>query len=127
MSKKYTSEAIDALVLELGESTALIDKKKSISTFYETYLVDDLPKEYVKNAAHEYVGTLLFKLFIIMNVLVLGIIILFIGIDLTFHIDDAENRFISGGILTTFMTTTVAQAFAGYFSFTKFINGKNPT
>ncbi|MFV0410176.1 MAG: hypothetical protein ACK5LJ_10925 [Paracoccus sp. (in: a-proteobacteria)] len=117
MKREYTSAEVSTLAEFLRSESPLADKKLKIEEFYSKHI-----SATVRDDANRYVGKLLLRFFIAVNVIVVAIVIIFSGLDIAFHINDAENRFIDGNVLGGLVTATIAQAVAAYIAFTKFIN-----
>lgn len=116
----FFSDKVDALVEELGKETNPQKRKDLIEKFHADNIKSDL-----RDSAQELVGKWLTRLFIALNSAVLAIILVFAILDVVYHIDDAENRFIDGGVLGALVTATIAEAVAAFLIFTKFVFNKS--
>lgn len=114
--RRFLSQEIDSLVEELDRESSVDKRKKIIENFYNKNLKND-----VNDQVQNYFGKLLTRLFIIINAIIIFLIIIYSGIDILFHIDSPEKRFIDGGVLGGLVTATIAEAVAAFIIFTRFV------
>ena len=114
--RDFLSNDIDKLVGKLQAETDTSKQKLEIEKFYQSHVQAEVGSE-----ISQFLGKWLTRFFFFINGLVILLIVIFAGIDIIYHIDAPENRFINGSILGGLITATVAEAVAAFIIFTKFV------